>query len=93
MHLFFPIFRFPATKIYVYTGDVNATPVDIINKARNTFNVKLDPKELEFVYLKTRNFVEAKKYPYFTLLLQSLGSMVLGFEALWKFNPGTNYLY
>jgi alpha-1,2-mannosyltransferase len=31
--------------------------------------------------------VEAEKYPMFTLLFQSLGSMVLGFEALIKFQP------
>jgi len=39
-------------------------------------------KNLEFVYLHKRSYVEAKMYPYFTMLGQSLGSLILGIEAL-----------
>lgn len=74
--------------MYVYTGDVGATPTEICNKAQSIFNIKVDVKRVEFVYLTMRGFVEAKKYPYFTLLFQSLGSILLGFEGLWKLNPG-----
>ena len=42
---------------------------------------------MEFVFLERRKWVEASPYPYFTLLGQSLGSLVLGFEALMKFVP------
>jgi alpha-1,2-mannosyltransferase len=37
--------------------------------------------------LQRRFWVEAKTYPYFTVLGQSLGSMVLGLEALMKYTP------
>jgi alpha-1,2-mannosyltransferase len=44
-------------------------------------------RELRFVYLHQRKWVEASRYPFFTLLGQSLGSVVLGLEALIKFTP------
>ena len=42
---------------------------------------------MDFVFLNKRNWVEASPYPYFTLLCQSLGSLVLGWEAMNKFIP------
>lgn len=80
--------RYPTTKIYIYTGDTGATPEEIIKKAKSTFNVSVDIDRVNFIYLNFRGLVEGSKYPYFTLILQSLGSMVLGFEAILKLNPG-----
>ena len=45
------------------------------------------PVQVEFVFLQWRGWVEASKYPYFTLLGQSLGSLFLGWEALVAFVP------
>jgi alpha-1,2-mannosyltransferase len=73
--------------IYVYTGDTDATPKQILSKCRNNFNITVDPKRVEFVYLNQRRWVEGERYPFLTLLAQSLGSIVLGFEALLKFQP------
>ncbi|MCO5546776.1 hypothetical protein L7F22_000212 [Adiantum nelumboides] len=42
---------------------------------------------MQVVRLQKRHWVEPKSYPYFTLLGQSMGSMVLGMEALMKFTP------
>ena len=70
----------------VYTGDTDAQPADIINRTRQRFNIIL-PRPIEFVYLHRRDWVEASKYPYFTLLGQSLGSVFLGWEALMEFVP------
>lgn len=42
---------------------------------------------MKFVFLKRRNLVEASRYPYFTLLGQSIGSVFLGWEALRKCIP------
>lgn len=39
------------------------------------------------MFLDKRSWVEAEKYPYFTLLGQSIGSMVLGMEAALKYPP------
>ena len=73
-------------KCIVYTGDVDATGDEILEKARQRFNIIL-PKPVEFVYLHTRKWVEAKKYPIFTLLGQSFGSVILGLEALMSYVP------
>eukprot|EP00948_MAST-09A_sp_MAST-9A-sp1_P001691 g1691.t1 len=42
---------------------------------------------LSFIYLDRRPYVLASRYPHFTLLGQSLGSIFLGYEALSKFTP------
>ena len=46
------------------------------------FETKADPSRLEVVYLKSRYLVEDTTWKRFTLLGQSLGSVVLGHEAL-----------
>ncbi|KAI8880811.1 glycosyltransferase family 4 protein [Backusella circina FSU 941] len=70
----------------VYTGDV-ASKEEIIDKVKNGFNIDLDPTRLNFVYLSKRNLVEDALYPRFTLILQSLASIILGFEAISKLVP------
>ena len=79
-------FRYPKAKIYIYTGDTDVTGDEIIRKARNRFNVVLQ-RPVEFIFLNCRTLVEAKHYPYFTLLLQSMASIFLGTEALSKLKP------
>lgn len=70
----------------VYTGDVDSTPEDILNRAQTRFNITFQ-REVRFVYLTQRKWVEASTYPYFTILGQSIGSMLLGLEALLKLAP------
>jgi len=77
---------YPKVKIVVYTGDLDVSPAEIIKRAKQRFNIEL-PNNLQFVYLHKRKWVEANNYPYFTLLGQSLGSIVLGLEALRLFQP------
>ena len=78
--------RYDFVKCVVFTGDVNCTRHEIIKKAKERFNIDLT-RNVHFVYLNRRNWVTAKRYPILTLLGQSLGSIVLGLEALWKFTP------
>ena len=52
------------------------------------FSIQLpDPEAIQFVFLYKRRWIEAKSYPYFTMLGQSLGSILLGWEALSAVNP------
>jgi alpha-1,2-mannosyltransferase len=74
-------------KIVVYTGDLDASPEEILKSAEQRFNIKLI-NPVQFVYLRRRRWIEANMYPYFTLLGQSLGSIVLGAEALAALVPG-----
>jgi alpha-1,2-mannosyltransferase len=71
----------------VYTGDTDVTKDEILEKAMLRFTIKLDPENLFFIFLNKRKWVEEVRYPRFTLLGQSLGSAVLGFEALKKLTP------
>nr|Q08B22.2 RecName: Full=GDP-Man:Man(3)GlcNAc(2)-PP-Dol alpha-1,2-mannosyltransferase; AltName: Full=Asparagine-linked glycosylation protein 11 homolog; AltName: Full=Glycolipid 2-alpha-mannosyltransferase [Xenopus laevis] len=73
--------------IYViYTGDKDASEEQILNGAAARFNIKLS-HPVRFIFLEKRGLVEASCYPRFTLLGQSLGSVVLGWEALTKCVP------
>ncbi|KAL0879797.1 hypothetical protein ABMA27_003508 [Loxostege sticticalis] len=78
--------RYPDTNIYIYTVET-AELQTILDKAQNQFNVKVDPAKINLVRLTLQRVIEAKTYPYFTLIMQSLGSMVLGMEAFMKLNP------
>lgn len=77
--------KYSLIKVHVYTGDTDASPEEILQKAKERFNLTLS--NVEFIYLHRRAWVEANRYPRFTLLGQSFGSMVLGFEALGSFVP------
>ncbi|CAI9722378.1 Hypothetical predicted protein [Octopus vulgaris] len=76
----------PKITCVIYTGDLNVNGQDILHRAEQRFNIVL-PHPVDFIFLKKRKFVEAKMYPHFTLLCQSLGSLIIGFEALFSFVP------
>ncbi|XP_014259777.1 GDP-Man:Man(3)GlcNAc(2)-PP-Dol alpha-1,2-mannosyltransferase [Cimex lectularius] len=78
--------RYSSTKIVIYTGDLNASPAEIVKKVYTRFNITLS-SPVEFIYLHKRKYIEASRYPHFTLLCQSLGSISLGCEALFAFLP------
>ncbi|MBW0534617.1 hypothetical protein O181_074332 [Austropuccinia psidii MF-1] len=71
----------------IYTGDLEVSKVAIIHKVKQRFGISLNPNSLLFLPLTTRSWVEASRWPRFTLLGQSLGSMVLGYEALSRLIP------
>nr|XP_057938944.1 GDP-Man:Man(3)GlcNAc(2)-PP-Dol alpha-1,2-mannosyltransferase-like [Doryrhamphus excisus] len=78
--------RYPGVTFVVYTGDQEVTGAQILERARQRFNIKL-PRPVSFVFLRHRALVEAASYPHFTLLGQSAGSMFLGWEALMAYVP------
>jgi alpha-1,2-mannosyltransferase len=55
--------------------------------SQDRFSIELDLSRLHFVYLKKRYLVEDSTWKHFTLIGQSLGSVVLGFEAIRKLSP------
>ncbi|KAH9077740.1 mannosyltransferase [Lactarius deliciosus] len=71
----------------VYSGDTDATKEQIIAKVKTRFDITLAPDTLHFVFLESRQLVEDRAWPRFTLLGQSLGSMYLAWEAMSKFVP------
>ncbi|KAI6027795.1 glycosyltransferase family 4 protein [Pisolithus microcarpus 441] len=71
----------------VYSGDTDASKTDIINKVKARFAIDLEPSTLHFVYLKSRHLVEDSRWPRFTILGQSMGSIYLAWEAMCEFIP------
>ena len=71
----------------MYTGDVGVSKQEIIAKVKQRFGISLDPHTLAFVYLRGRWLVEDTTWPKFTLLGQSVGSMLLCTEALQALVP------
>ena len=51
------------------------------HSVQNRFNIRLNPPTIVFVYLSTRHYVLSTTYPHFTLLGQSLGSLILAYDA------------
>lgn len=70
----------------VYTGDVGVSSEQILEGAFRRFNIRL-LHPVTFVFLRKRYLVEGSLYPHCTLLLQSLGSVLLGWEALTRCVP------
>ncbi|KAF7636444.1 hypothetical protein Mgra_00004030, partial [Meloidogyne graminicola] len=79
--------RFPELNFIIYTGDINTTSEQIIKKANSRFNISIPTDRLNFIFLKTRWILESKNYPRFTLIAQLFSGLIIGFEALFKFNP------
>ncbi|GAA6015303.1 hypothetical protein JCM11491_001005 [Sporobolomyces phaffii] len=77
----------PKELYVVYTGDRGVTKESMIEKVKSRFGITLDPTSLEFVFLKSRYLVEDSTWPRFTLVGQSLGSVLLAIEALWNVVP------
>ncbi|CCJ30749.1 unnamed protein product [Pneumocystis jirovecii] len=66
----------------IYTGDINSGKNDILIKTKTIFGIELDEKRIHFIYLHKRYYVSSKQWPHFTLLGQSLGSLILAYEAI-----------
>jgi alpha-1,2-mannosyltransferase len=72
--------------ILIYTGDSEAGE-DILHKAQVRFHLPPFQRPVEFVRLTRRSLVEADKYPRFTMIGQSWGSVLLALEALLSWRP------
>ena len=73
--------RYPHALCVVYTGDHDASKTQILSNARTRFNISLNAPRIAFLYLGKREWVQPSKWPHFTLLGQSLGSIIIGWEA------------
>ncbi|KAJ8655331.1 hypothetical protein O0I10_009020 [Lichtheimia ornata] len=79
--------EFPHVICVVYTGDTDATKEQMLFKAKDNFGIDINPRTLAIVPLYTRYLVEDDRYPRFTLIMQSLASMVMGYEAISRLVP------
>ncbi|KAM7208503.1 GDP-Man:Man(3)GlcNAc(2)-PP-Dol alpha-1,2-mannosyltransferase [Naviculisporaceae sp. PSN 640] len=73
--------RWPKAKCVIYTGDHDASKDDILARVENRFNIQLHPPTVNFLYLSTRHWVLASTWPHFTLAGQSIGSIIMAWDA------------
>lgn len=76
-------------QILIYTGDVGFTSEEILRRAEQCFGINFKPyrSSITFIYLRSRCLIDAKYYSIFSVLGPSLGSIIVGFEALLRFIP------
>ncbi|KAJ8600429.1 hypothetical protein CTAYLR_001403 [Chrysophaeum taylorii] len=77
---------FPKTQLLVYTGDAGVSSSAMRDKARSRFGVDI-PSTLDLCYVKSRALVEPALYPVATLVCQSVGSMILALECVFRVPP------
>jgi alpha-1,2-mannosyltransferase len=73
--------RWPKAICVVYTGDLDATKSTILERVKHRFNIQLHPPSVVFMYIETRDWVLSTTWPHFTLLGQSLGSLIIAYDA------------
>ena len=76
-------------QILIYTGDVGVDAEEILRRAEQCFGINLNPyrSSITFIYLRSRRLIEAKADSICSVLGPSLGSIIVGFEALLRFIP------
>ncbi|KAJ3132126.1 asparagine-linked glycosylation protein [Geranomyces variabilis] len=74
--------QWPESVCVIYCRNSHAERAQVLAKVKSQFNLTIKDDALKFVPLKHYAWLEAKRYPFLTLLLQSLGSMVVAVEAL-----------
>ena len=77
----------PTAICAVYTGDHNIDRDMVVSTVKNKFAIELRKATLHLVYLTKRDWVLASSWPHFTLLGQSLGSLLLAWDALGMWVP------
>ena len=53
----------------------------MLERVENRFNIQLHAPTVVLLYLSSRRYVNSSMYPYMTLLGQSLGSLVVAYDA------------
>lgn len=73
--------RWPKAVCAIYTGDHEVNKAAMLERVENRFNIRLHAPNVVLLYLTTRKYVVSSSYPYMTLLGQSLGSLVVAYDA------------
>ncbi|KAK2749659.1 asparagine-linked glycosylation protein [Myotisia sp. PD_48] len=73
--------RWPKAICVVYTGDHDVDKATMLHNIKRRFNIQLYPPTVVLMYLRTRKYVVSSTYSRFTLIAQSLGSLILANEA------------
>ncbi|KAI9095198.1 hypothetical protein DFS34DRAFT_651528 [Phlyctochytrium arcticum] len=77
----------PEAVLVIYAWDRAKTVEEVATTVKAQFNISISPSNLRLIPLKRWPYLEARRYKAFTLLGQSIGSMVVAWEALEAFLP------
>ncbi|KAH6586689.1 hypothetical protein BASA50_009948 [Batrachochytrium salamandrivorans] len=75
------------TLFVIYTCPLAGSTNQILAKVKAQFGIEVPPEAIRFAPLESWMYLEAKRYKRLTLLLQSLGSMITGWEAMQQIIP------
>ena len=70
----------------IYSGEA-VSGDRVLGKVESHFNIGLDRSTISFVAISSASLLDPRRYPRFTLAMQSLGAMVVGLECLARFQP------
>jgi len=73
--------RWPRAICAIYTGDHDVTKAAMLERVETRFNIELYPPNVVLLYLTTRKYLLGSTYPYLTLMAQSLGSLIVAYDA------------
>ncbi len=73
--------RWPEAICVIYTGDHDEDKAAMLKRVKDRFNIELYSPTVHFLYLTTRHWVLASTWPRFTLIGQSVGSLILAYDA------------
>ncbi|PYH46118.1 alpha-1,2-mannosyltransferase ALG11 [Aspergillus saccharolyticus JOP 1030-1] len=73
--------RWPKAICAIYTGDHEVNKTAMLQRVASRFNIHLHAPTVVLLYLTTRKYVVSGMYPYMTLLGQSLGSLIVAYDA------------
>jgi len=85
--------KYPNYSVYIYSHkSVKGDTLRTLLNVKDLFKIDLvtDKRfidKLEFVPLNCSSLIEAKRYPFLTLLFQNLGSILLACEAAYRITP------
>ena len=71
----------PESKYAALLTPLPRHPSIALTLSQTRFSITLDPNRILFLYLSTRHYVAASTWPHFTLLGQSIGSLILAWDA------------
>ncbi|TIC51800.1 UDP-Glycosyltransferase/glycogen phosphorylase [Wallemia mellicola] len=81
----------PSVRIFIYTGDSESKET-LLSNVKNKMSIELNKNTIEFIRLRYRSLVDDKSWPYFTLLGQAIGSILLILEAMYRCNGSAVFI-
>ncbi|TIB75749.1 UDP-Glycosyltransferase/glycogen phosphorylase [Wallemia mellicola] len=81
----------PSARIFIYTGDSESKET-LLSNVKNKMSIELNKNTIEFIRLRCRSLVDDKSWPYFTLLGQAIGSILLILEAMYRCNGSAVFI-